>query len=76
MIIYAINYGFGVFGLEMVMDFGSTKGNRCLVTATHCSFRDYLKQSRFAWLDRNWSMCVSSKILFELDGLNCVERNC
>ena len=31
-IIYAINYGFGVFGMEMAMDFGSTKWNRCLVS--------------------------------------------
>ena len=31
-IIYAINYGFGVLGPEMVMDFGSTKWNRCLVS--------------------------------------------
>ena len=31
MIIYAINYGLGVVGPEMAMDFGSTKGNRCLV---------------------------------------------
>ena len=30
-IIYAINYGLGVFGPEMAMDFGSTKWNRCLV---------------------------------------------
>ena len=30
-IIYAINYGFGVVGPEMAMDFGSTKWNRCLV---------------------------------------------
>ena len=28
-IIYAINYGFGVVGPEMAMDFGSTKWNRC-----------------------------------------------
>ena len=31
-IIYTINYGFGVFGPEMAMDFGSTKWNRCLVS--------------------------------------------
>ena len=31
-IIYAINYGFGVFGPEMAMDFGSTKWNQCLVS--------------------------------------------
>ena len=30
-IIYALNYGLGVVGLEMAMDFGSTKWNRCLV---------------------------------------------
>ena len=30
-IIYALNCGLGVFGLEMAMDFGSTKWNRCLV---------------------------------------------
>ena len=30
-IIYAINYDLGVVGLEMAMDFGSTKWNRCLV---------------------------------------------
>ena len=29
MIIYAINYGLGVVGPEMAMDFGSTKWNRC-----------------------------------------------
>ena len=32
MIIYIINYGFGVFGPEVAMDFGSTKLNRCLVS--------------------------------------------
>ena len=31
-IIYAINYGLGVLGPEMAMDFGSTKWNRCLVS--------------------------------------------
>ena len=31
MIIYAINYGLGVVGPEMAMDFRSTKWNRCLV---------------------------------------------
>ena len=30
-IIYAINYGLGVVGPEMAMDFCSTKWNRCLV---------------------------------------------
>ena len=30
-IIYTINYGLGVVGPEMAMDFGSTKWNRCLV---------------------------------------------
>ena len=30
-IIYAINYGFGVVGPEVAMDFGSTKWNQCLV---------------------------------------------
>ena len=30
-IIYAINYGFGVVGPKMAMDFDSTKWNRCLV---------------------------------------------
>ena len=30
-IIYAINYGLGVVGLEMAMKFGSTKWNQCLV---------------------------------------------
>ena len=29
--IYVINYGLGVVGPEVVMDFGSTKWNRCLV---------------------------------------------
>ena len=29
MIIYAINYGLGVVGLEMAMDFDSTNWNRC-----------------------------------------------
>ena len=28
-IIYAINYGLGVVGLEMDLDFGSTNWNRC-----------------------------------------------
>ena len=28
-IIYAINYGSGVVGPKMAMDFGSTKWNRC-----------------------------------------------
>ena len=28
-IIYSINYGLGVVGPEMAMDFGSTKWNRC-----------------------------------------------
>ena len=27
-----MNYDFGVVGPEMVMDFGSTKWNRCLVS--------------------------------------------
>ena len=30
-IIYALNCGLGVVGLEMTMDFSSTKWNRCLV---------------------------------------------
>ena len=30
-IIYELNYGLGVVGPEMAMDFGSTKWNRCLV---------------------------------------------
>ena len=30
-IIYAINYGLGVVGPKMAMDFGSTRWNRCLV---------------------------------------------
>ena len=30
-ILYALNCGLGVVGLEMAMDFGSTKWNRCLV---------------------------------------------
>ena len=30
-IIYATNYGFGVVGPEIAMDFGSTRWNRCLV---------------------------------------------
>ena len=30
-IIYALNYGLGVVGPEMAMDFSSTKWNRCLV---------------------------------------------
>ena len=30
-IIYEINYGLGVVGLEMTKNFGSTKWNRCLV---------------------------------------------
>ena len=29
MIIYTINYGLGVVGPEMAMDFGSTKWKRC-----------------------------------------------
>ena len=32
MIIYAINYSLDVVGLEMAMDFGSTKWNWCLVS--------------------------------------------
>ena len=32
MIIYALNYELGAFGLEMAVDFGSTKWNRCLVS--------------------------------------------
>ena len=31
-IFYTINYGFGVIGPEMAMDFGSTKCIRCLVS--------------------------------------------
>ena len=30
-IIYAINYGLGVVGPKMAMDFDSTKWNRCLM---------------------------------------------
>ena len=41
---------------------------------THCIFRDCSKESRVAWLDRKWSMCVASKILLELDDLNCVKE--
>ena len=31
-IIYAINYGLGVFGPKITMDFSSTKWNRCMVS--------------------------------------------
>ena len=40
-LIYTINYGLGVVELEMTMDFGSTKWNRCLVRG--CSFWGLLK---------------------------------
>ena len=32
------------------------------------------KQSRFAWLGRKWFMCVVSKILLELNGLELCEK--
>ena len=78
MIIYEINYGLGVFGPEMAMDFGSTKWNQCLVsglpTDSPLLILGLLKTVPVSWLDRNWSMCVSSKILLELDSLNCVKK--
>ena len=78
MIIYAINYGLGVVGPKMVMDFGSTKWNRCLVrglsTDSPLLVWGLLKTVTVCLLDREWSMCVVSKILLKMNGLNCVEN--
>ena len=75
-IIYAINYGLDVVGLEMAMDFGSIKWNRCLVRGcpwtTHCTDVGLLKIVPVCLLDRKWSMCVVSKILLKMNGLECV----
>ena len=42
-------------------------GERLLVLGT-------VKNSRGCLLDQEWSMCVVSKILLEMNGLNCVEN--
>ena len=55
-IIYAINYGFCVFGLEMAMDFGSIKWNQCLVSGLPTDSPLLVK----------WFMCVVSKILLRI----------
>ena len=75
-IIYVINYDLGVVGLEMAMDFGSIKWNRCLVRAlprtTYCTDVGLLKTVTLCLLDRKWSMCVVRKILLKMNGLECV----
>ena len=45
MIIYAINYGLGVFGSDMAMDFGSIKWNRCLVSGLPTARLETVKNS-------------------------------
>ena len=47
---------FGVFGLEMAMDFGSIKWNRCLVSGLPTDSPLLVK----------WFMCVVSKILLRI----------
>ena len=69
-IIYAINYGLSVVGPEMAMDFGSTKWNRCLVRGLPMD--SPLHRCGTVLLDQKWSMCVVSKILVKMNGLECV----
>ena len=66
-IIYAINYCLGVVGLEKAMDFSEG----CPRTA-HCMDVRLLKTVPICLLDRKWSMCVVSKILLKMNGLECV----
>ena len=67
-IIFAINYGLGVVGPEMAMDFGSTKWNRCLVrglpTDSPLHGCGTIKNSP--------GLLVVSKILLKMNGLECV----
>ena len=71
MIIYAINYGLGVVGPEMAMD--SMLGER-VAHRQPTARLGTVKSSLVCLIDRKWSMCVVSKILLELDGLNCVKE--
>ena len=78
-IIYAINYGLGVVGPEMTMDFGSTKWNRCLVRGLPTDSPQHgcgtVKNSP-GLLDctKNCS-CVICMELLEMIGLELCERN-
>ena len=60
-IIYAINYGLGVVGQEMTLDFGSTKWNPCLVrglsTDSPLLSLGLLKNSPVCMIGRKMSMC-------------------
>ena len=81
-IIYEINYGLGVVGPKMTMDFGSRKWNRCLIRRlpwiAHCPRTAHYMDVRLlkivpvCLLDRKWSMCVVNKILLKMNGLECV----
>ena len=70
------NYGLGVVGSEMAMDFGSTKWNRCLVRGLSTNrpllLWGLLKTVPVSLLDREWSMCVVSTILLRINGLEHV----
>ena len=66
-IIYAINYGFGVVGPEMAMDFGSTKWNRCLVRGLPTinpllHFGTVKNSPGLHLLDKKMSMCYLHEI--------------
>ena len=77
-IIYALNCGLGVVGLEMTMDFDSTKWNRCLVrglpTDSPLLGLGLLKTVPIYLLDRK-CLCVICMNLLKMNCLNCVEIN-
>ena len=77
-IIYAINYGLGVVGPEMAMDFGSTNWNRCLVrglptdSPLHgCGTVKY-SPGLLDWTKK--CPCVICMKLLEMNGLEMCER--
>ena len=80
-IIYAINYGLGVVGMEMAMDFGSTKWNRCLVRGLPTNsplHRCGTVKNNPGFLVGPKMVHVCCKKIFSLDEFLgvCMERNC
>ena len=73
-ITYAINYGLGVVGPEMAMDFGSTKWNRCLVRGlpTNSPLHGCGTVKNSPGLLVGPKMVNVSKILLKMNGLECV----
>ena len=75
-ITYVVNYGLGVVGPEIAMNFGSTKWNRYLVrglpTDSPLHRCGAVKNSLGLLVGPKWSMCVVSKILLKMNGLECV----